>query len=93
MNKPKDVLVTFGKTGLLPAGHKETMRFLFTAKDISSFDEYTSSWIVEKGKYLLKVGSSSRKIQQVEKFDVPNEILAGKVSEIIADTRNGYRIN
>jgi beta-glucosidase len=51
--------------------------------DIASFDESTSSWIVESGEYEMKIGASSVKIAQSDKFTVDNEINAGTVSKAL----------
>jgi beta-glucosidase len=83
LEKPAEELVTFGKTKVLKPGEVETLSFTIDEMDIASFDESTSSWIVESGEYEMKIGASSVKIAQSDKFTVDNEINAGTVSKAL----------
>ena len=84
LEKPEDELVAFAKTKLLQPGDTETVTMSFTSEDLASFDESSSSWIVEPGTYILKVGASSIKIKQTATFEVPEKVVAGKVSRALA---------
>jgi len=70
IEKPEQELIAFSKTRLLQSGEKETVKFKLTSKDFSSFDDSVSSWIVEPGKYTVKIGNSSLKIGQKVAFNV-----------------------
>ncbi|MBV7506146.1 glycoside hydrolase family 3 C-terminal domain-containing protein [Bacillus sp. sid0103] len=76
LEKPAIELKAFGKTRELKPGQKETFNFFIDPKDIASFDESTSSWIVEKGTYKFKVGASSVDIRGTLDFKVDKEIIA-----------------
>jgi beta-glucosidase len=76
LEKPALELKAFGKTRELKPGQKETFNFFIDPKDIASFDESTSSWIVEKGTYQFKVGSSSQDIRGTLDFKVDKDIVA-----------------
>ncbi len=55
---PKD-LVAYKKTGELARGEKESMTISFDMALCASFDEETSSLLLERGDYILLPGSSS----------------------------------
>ncbi|MBM7654346.1 glycoside hydrolase family 3 C-terminal domain-containing protein [Neobacillus cucumis] len=76
LEKPAIELKAFGKTRELKPGQKETFNFFIDPKDIASFDESTSSWIVEKGTYQFKIGASSADIRGKLDFKVDNDIVA-----------------
>ncbi len=88
LQKPAEVLIDFGKTKLLQPGESETLSFTVEAKDIESFDESTSSWIVEKGNYEIKTGASSRDIRGTAGFRINKDIVVEKVSNALAPHRN-----
>ncbi|MBN2588688.1 MAG: glycoside hydrolase family 3 C-terminal domain-containing protein [Sedimentisphaerales bacterium] len=81
LNKPKEELVAFGKTKLLEPGNKDTLSFVLKPRDLASFDTSSSSWISEAGKYIVKVGNSSRDIKGVVSFDLDKELIVKNVSK------------
>ncbi len=87
LEKPEEELTAFGKTGILQPGETETMSFSISAKDIASFNEATSSWIVEPGIYKLKAGASCIDIKGDSDFTVASEIVAGSVNKAMTPPR------
>jgi beta-glucosidase len=83
LEKPDEVLVAFGKTGLLEPGQSETLTFTIDASVLSSFDEENSSWLAEAGTYTLKFGASSRDIREEASFTMDKDITAGTVSRAL----------
>lgn len=81
LEKPAIELKAFGKTRELKPGQKETFNFFIDPKDIASFDESTSSWIVEKGTYKFKIGASSSDIRGTLDFKVDKNIIAEVVND------------
>jgi beta-glucosidase len=81
LEKPAIELKAFGKTRELQPGQKETFNFFIDPKDIASFDESTSSWIVEKGTYKFKIGASSSDIRETLNFKVDKDIIAEVVND------------
>ena len=59
LDKPYQDLAAFGKTGLLAPGESETLEISFSMKDLASFDWEDSAYILEKGNYVIRVGTSS----------------------------------
>lgn len=60
LNKPYQELKGYHKTKLLKPNEVEEVEIKIPTRDLSSYDEESSSWIMEKGKYLLRVGKDSR---------------------------------
>jgi len=60
LEKPYQQLCGFHKTKLLSSGEKENIKISFDLRDFSSFDEKNSRYILEEGKYIIRVGNSSR---------------------------------
>jgi beta-glucosidase len=87
LNKPREELVAFAKTGLLEPGQSQTLTFEFNARDLASFDTGTSSWLAEAGDYLLKVGASSKNIKQTAGFRLGEDIVVKKVNRAMPPQR------
>jgi len=59
LDKAYQDLAAFVKTKELAPGESETVTVSFCLRDIASYDEESASYILEKGKYLIRVGCSS----------------------------------
>lgn len=80
LEKPEIELKAFGKTKELKPNQSELLKFDLKAKDLASFDEEKNQWIVEKGKYTVKVGASSENIKGTATFTVTKDIIVEEVS-------------
>ena len=87
LKKPEETLAAYAKTRLLKAGETQTLSFTIETKDFASFDEASSSWIAEVGKYTLKAGASSLNIKQTANFNIGRELSAGKVTKALTPSR------
>lgn len=56
-------LKAFAKTQELAPGQSETLLISIPIKELSYWDESTSSWQLERGAYQIKIGTSSRDIK------------------------------
>jgi len=72
LDKPLQELKGFYKTRLLNPGETEKVEIEIGLKSLASFDG--EMWLVEKGEYEARVGSSSRDIRLVGKFTINEEI-------------------
>jgi beta-glucosidase len=68
MPKPAIELRGFAKTRPLKPGESQTLSFSLGGRDLASFDEAASSWMVEAGTYTVKVGASSADIRATATF-------------------------
>ncbi|MBO6128582.1 MAG: glycoside hydrolase family 3 C-terminal domain-containing protein [Pseudobutyrivibrio sp.] len=60
LDQPYQELVGYGKTKALAAGEEQQLSIEFKLSDFASYDENSSSYILERGDYILRVGNSSR---------------------------------
>ncbi len=93
LEKPEEILGAFGKTGLLQPNETETLTFNIKSRDFASFDEATSSWIVEAGTYSVKSAASSLLIKQEVSFEVSNEIIVEKVNNALKPEVGFYKLS
>jgi beta-glucosidase len=87
LEKPASQLIAFGKTKLLKPNETESLTFKISSKDLASFDEQNSRWLVEAGDYTIKVGASSDDIKLSKDFSVKEDIIAGKVNKVMTPNR------
>ena len=57
--KPYQSLVAFKKTKDLLPGESQVLTITFNLRDVARYDEKTSSFILDKGNYIVRVGNSS----------------------------------
>lgn len=60
LDKPVHELKSFGKTKLLQPGESQMITLSVNPDDLASFDEETSAWVTDEGKYKFVVAASSR---------------------------------
>ena len=60
LEKPYQSYIGCAKTGALAPGAEETVTIRFDLKDMASYDEARGVWILEPGKYFIRVGNCSR---------------------------------
>lgn len=87
LEKPEMELVDFGKTKLLNPGESQMLTFEIEPRDLSSFDESNSAWLAEAGTYELRVGSSSKSIQQQASFTLKSDVVVETVSKALTPQR------
>ena len=80
MPKPAIELKGFAKTKSLAPGESQTLTFKLSPRDLTSFDEATSSWMAEAGTYTVKIGASSEDIRQTATFTKAKEEKIATVS-------------
>ncbi|MFC0271797.1 glycoside hydrolase family 3 C-terminal domain-containing protein [Metabacillus herbersteinensis] len=83
LEKPEVELKAFAKTKELRPGKKENLKFELNTKDLASFNEKLSAWVVEKGTYNVKVGASSENIKGIATFKVDKDIIVEKVNDVL----------
>jgi beta-glucosidase len=88
LKKPSEELKGFAKTRLLNPGETETIRFAIDAKDLTSFDTKSASWVAEEGTYTVKIGASSLDIKQSADFELKKDLLVEKDHNVLSPRVN-----
>ena len=84
LEKPRHELKGFAKTKELKPGESQTLTIKIMKRELASFDEANSRWLVEPGQYVFGIGANSRDIRLVtdmklsEYTEAVNNVLAPK---------------
>lgn len=70
LEKPARVLTAFEKTELLQPGQEQRLTLCAEAMSFASFDEETSSYVLEAGEYIVYLGNSLESAEKVAAFTV-----------------------
>lgn len=81
LNKPEKELKAFAKTKELKPGEAETVRLQVSVADLASYDEGSSSWVVDAGTYKFMPAASSRDVKSVVEVEV--SALRTKTNDIL----------
>ncbi|GAC1307087.1 MAG: beta-glucosidase [Mucilaginibacter sp.] len=84
IDKPESELKAFAKTGLLAPGQSQFMVFTIRAADLASFYPDKSAWVADAGEYKVKIGSSSRQIEETAKFNLAKAIVTERTHKALA---------
>ena len=60
LDREYQVLAGYAKTKALLPGQKETVSISFSMEEIAAYDESKAAYVLERGDYLLRVGTQSR---------------------------------
>jgi len=82
IKKEYQKLVGFVKTKLLRPKEEQEIIKIINVEDMKLYDEEEASWILDKGKYIVRVGNSSRNTKVVANIDVKEKIVLEKVKNI-----------
>jgi beta-glucosidase len=81
IEKPSKELKAFAKTRELQPGESETLTMKFAKRDLASFDEANSQWLVEAGTYTAHIGTNIADIKGTATFKM--NTYTEKVSEAL----------
>ncbi len=87
IEKPFQVLCSFGKTGKLKPGESEELTLKVPIMSLTSFDEEKSAWIMEKGDYLFRVGVNSRDTEICAKVVLDKRTTIMKVTDVMGPAK------
>ena len=84
LDKPYQILAGYTKTKLLAPGDAETLTVSIPLRELASYDEGKAQYVLEPGKYYIRVGSHSRDTHIACAIAVPETVvtkqLANKLS-------------
>lgn len=78
--KPYQELRGFAKTGLLAPGEGEDVRIVFSTASLASYDESIACFVLDPGRYLIRMGKNSRDTGVVGVLDLARRVVTHKLS-------------
>ena len=88
LKKPLRELKRFYKTDLINPNNKEHIDFTLTMRDLASFDTTQDAWFVEKGNYIISIGSSSTDIKLTKIITIKEDKIIEKVNNVVKPENN-----
>lgn len=85
LHKPWQELAAFAKTGLLAPGDAEELELSFRVEEMASYCEACASWILEPGRYILRVGNSSRDTEAVAIVELDRQVQTEQLRNLFAE--------
>ena len=82
LDQPWQTLAAFGKTALLEPGKRETLRLTFSLEELASFDEEASAWVLEPGRYVIRVGADSRSTVPAALVELNERVVLRQVKHV-----------
>lgn len=80
-------LTAFAKTGLLQPGQAETLHMTFPLSYLASYDEKSAQFLLERGRYIMRVGRSSRHTGAVAAIILSQDVVISKHCNICPQVR------
>ena len=93
LEKPSRVLVDFCKTVTLKPGEVETLTLSADSFAFASYDEATSSYVLEAGDYTLWLGESLDKAEQIGSFTVAKRKTLKTVTPVARPVEEFHRLS
>ena len=78
----RNTLVAFNKTDVISPHQSKDITLSFRLSDFPTYDEATSSYIIQKGTYIIRLGNCSIDLKNVFKIDVSKDLVVKKASPI-----------
>lgn len=85
LDKPYQELGGFAKTDLLQPGASQKLTISFDTTEMSSYDEKSSSWVLDAGRYVVRAGNSSRNTQVAGTATLKDRVVTETVSPQLKD--------
>lgn len=84
IDKPFQELRGFGKTSLIEPGSSDEITVSFDMRDAAGYDVSSSSMILEKGEYLVRVGKDSRSTSVAAVVTIEEDITVSVLKNLFA---------
>lgn len=84
LEKPYQELAAYQKTRLLLPGESEEICIAFRVADMASYSEKDAGWVLEKGKYILRVGNSSRDTNIEAELELDTSVVVQQLKNLFA---------
>ncbi len=88
LEKEYQKLSAFVKTDEIRPHEETEVEMAFDMTQLASYDEENSCYILEKGNYIIRIGSSSRKTKICANIELNGDVIISKHEKICAPTAN-----
>lgn len=85
IEKPYQELRAFVKTKLLAPGESETVTLSFAVSDMASYCEACAAWVLEAGRYLLRIGTNSKDTKVAAGLQLNERVRTEELRNLFAD--------
>ena len=92
LGKPSRVLVTFKKTNEIKPGEKENISLSFPVKEMASYSEELSAFILEKGTYNIYLGTDVRSASKCGEIEIKEDIITEQLEQFGAPHKSFMRL-
>ena len=83
LDQPVQALASYGKTRELAPGESCRIELSFRMSDLASFDEAASAYILEKGDYVLRCGTSSRNAKPMALLRLTQDVVTMRTKDLL----------
>ncbi len=83
LEMPVQELRAFAKTGTLAAGASETLTLTLGVRDLASYDAARGGFVLQRGSYILRAGTSSRDTLPVASLEVAEDTMTKLVGSFL----------
>lgn len=85
LKKAAKKLAAFAKTGELKPGEKETVELSFDIRDIASYSEERAAYILEKGNYVMRLGTSAGDTRKIAYISLDSDLTVKQCGNRMGD--------
>ena len=82
LDQPFQCLAAFGKTALLAPGETGSVNMTLRLSDLASYDSARACWVLEKGDYFLRLGTSSDDTKPIVRLRLEQEVITKKTANV-----------
>ena len=86
LDQPYQMLAAFAKTGGIEPGGSCQAELSFDIADIAFYSEADSAYVLEKGKYILRLGTSSRDTKVIGAVELDETVDVRHVRNVLGDS-------
>ena len=86
LDQPYQKLAAFKKTGELQPGEDEKVDLSFELWELASYDTKRSSYVMEPGQYIVRIGTSSEDTVEVTALKLEEEVVVRKLKSVGGNT-------
>ncbi len=85
-------LAAFAKTKLLAPGEAQTVELSFDLTDHAAYDEESAAWVLDAGRYILRIGNASDRTRAVLALVLDEDVTAARVKNLCVPRQSFKRI-